>query len=455
MNAGADQSNSLKSLARVAFAGRAVILGALGLATAGLILGCAASGGSGNDGTGGVGGVGSPGMGGGPNGVGGSTQTSSGGATGQSTGGTQGGGAGGTGPAAAGGRTGAGGGAVIGVGGATGLGGAAGPMTEYWVGPTGSNANPGTQAAPFQTIVYAHALARPGVTIWILPGTYQFLQPIALSTNGTAANPVNLFAAPGARPVLDFSQQKAMPPNDNLRGFDIRADYWHLRGFEVKNANDNCIAISGSNNTIENVIVDFCGDTGLQITVPSAQASDATRGANNLILNCDSHDNYDAATGGENADGFAAKLDIGNGTVFRGCRSWNNSDDGYDLFGVPEVVTIDNCWAMLNGHLASGTKGPAADGNGFKLGGDKVPAVHKVTNSFAMTNDTCGFTLNSNTAQPQVTACGVNGNKTGTFCDGLTHSGDITITMTGANAITAARLTNVAAGASTLPPIMR
>ena len=455
MNARAAQSNLWHSLERFAFARSFVIVGTLWFGGTGLILGCAASGGSGNDG---AGGSGSPGTGGSPAGAGGSAPTSVGGATGQATGGTQGGAAGGTGgngSAAAGGRTGAGGAISAGTGGATGLGGAAGPVTEYWVGPAGSNTNPGTQAAPLQTIVYAHALARPGVTIWVLPGTYQFLQPIALSTNGTAANPINLFAAPGARPVLDFAQQKAMPANDNLRGFDIRADYWHLRGFEVKNANDNCIAVSGSNNTIENVIVDFCGDTGLQITVPSAQAGDATRGANNLILNCDSHDNYDAATGGENADGFAAKLDIGNGTIFRGCRSWNNSDDGYDLFGVPEVVTIDNCWAMLNGHISSGTKGPAADGNGFKLGGDKVPAVHKVTNSFAMTNDTCGFTLNSNTAQPQVTGCGVNGNKTGTFCDGLTHSGDITITMTGAAAITAARLTNVAAGASTLPPITR
>ena len=101
------------------------------------------------------------------------------------------------------------------------------------------------------------------------------------------------------------------------------------------------------------MITDVCDDTGIQITVPSAMASDLTRGANNLILNCDSHDNYDAATGGENADGIDAKLDIGPGNIFRGCRSWNNSDDGYDLFGVTQVVTIDNCWAMLNGHLAT------------------------------------------------------------------------------------------------------
>ena len=107
---------------------------------------------------------------------------------------------------------------------------------------------------------------------------------------------------------------------------------------------------------------------------------------------------------------------------------------------------------MLNGHTASGQKGPAADGNGFKLGGNNTPAVHVVTNSFAMTNDTCGFTLNNNASQPRVTACGVNGNKS-TWCDGLQHSGDVTIMMTGSMAITAPRVTNAPAGASTLPAI--
>ena len=263
-------------------------------------------------------------------------------------------------------------------------------------------------------------------------------------------SPIRVWAAPGTRPVLDFrTQPRGL---DTAKGFDVRADYWHLRGFEVKNASDNCIIISGSHNTVEDVIADGCGDTGIQITVPTAQASDLTRGAFNTILNCDSHDSYDAATGGENADGIDAKLAIGPGNVFRGCRSWNNSDDGYDLFGVTQVVTIDNCWAMLNGHTAAGLRGPAADGNGFKLGGNNVPAVHVVTNSFAMTNDTCGFTLNNNTASPRVTACGVIGNAS-TWCDGLQHSADVAVTMTGAMAIAAQRVTNASPGASTLPPI--
>ena len=338
-------------------------------------------------------------------------------------------------------------------GGMNGAGGAA-AVTAYWVATTGSDTNPGTQAAPFATLLHANLFAKPGITIWIEPGTSPSSFTITFANSGTATDPINVFAAAGARPVLDYAAQKAMAPDDNKRGLNITGDYWHVRGFEIKNANDNGIAISGSHNTIEDMITDFCGDTGIQITVPSAQASDLTRGANNLILNCDSHDNYDAATGGENADGIDAKLDIGPGNIFRGCRSWNNSDDGYDLFGVTQVVTIDNCWAMLNGHTSNGTKGPAADGNGFKLGGNHVPAVHVVTSSFSMTNDTCGFTLNNNTASPKVTGCGLNGNLTtkDPWC-GITHTGDVTVTMTGAQAVMAARVTNAAAGASTLPAI--
>ena len=426
------------------------------LAAGALAVGCAQSGSGGNEGSGGDTGGGTGGSGtatgnGGSTvnpGVGGSGSGGSMNSTGGTTAGT-GGAAGAAGPNV-GGRTGAGG--MTAAGGTTGAGGAT-PVTAYWVATTGSDSNPGTQAAPFATLLHANLFAKAGITIWIMPGTYPSSFTVSFANSGTATNPINVFAATGARPVLDYAAQKAMAPDDNKRGLNITGDYWHVRGFEIKNANDNGIAISGSHNTIEDMITDFCGDTGIQITVPSAMASDLTRGANNTILNCDSHDNYDAATGGENADGIDAKLDIGPGNVFRGCRSWNNSDDGYDLFGVTQVVTIDNCWAMLNGHLADGTSGPAADGNGFKLGGNHVPAVHVVMNSFSMTNDTCGFTLNNNTAQPKITGSGANGNKGQAFCSLTNVTGTVTITMTGAQAITAARVTNAAAGASTLPAI--
>lgn len=49
-----------------------------------------------------------------------------------------------------------------------------------------------------------------------------------------------------------------------------------------------------------------------------------------MILNCESHDNRD--TSDENADGFAAKLGVGVGNVFKGNIAHHNIDDGWDLY---------------------------------------------------------------------------------------------------------------------------
>jgi hypothetical protein len=227
---------------------------------------------------------------------------------------------------------------------------------------------------------------------------------------------------------------------DSNRGIIVGADYWHLRGLELANAGDNCILITGSNNTIEDVIVHNCRDSGIQITVPSAYAGNAGFGANNTILNCDSYSNADAT--GENADGFAAKLAIGAGNAFRGCRAWNNSDDGFDLFAANDVVTIDNCWAFLNG-VPSTSSG---DGNGFKLGGsssgtDLGGAAHRVTNTAAFENRAWGYTRNNNSSTPVLTTCKVRSNGSGDYSS-LSCSPSSSMTTTGSAARTIARNTD-------------
>ncbi|HXK16534.1 MAG TPA: right-handed parallel beta-helix repeat-containing protein, partial [Polyangiaceae bacterium] len=228
-------------------------------------------------------------------------------------------------------------------------------------------------------------------------------------------------------------------------------DYWTLSGFEVANASDNCVAISGSHNVIDNLSIHGCGDTGLQITVGTGQVADNTRGADNLIVNTDSYENLDVATGGENADGFAAKLRIGPGNVFRGCRAFNNADDGWDFFAADDVVQIDACWAFANGKGVAGDN-PAGDGNGFKLGGKPTGAgeggaVHLVKNSFAFENLTCGFTRNSNPDVPELTDCGAKDNATD-YCQTLSRTGEVSMSMTAA----AARAVKRAADGS-LPPM--
>jgi hypothetical protein len=323
-----------------------------------------------------------------------------------------------------------------------------GPQTEHdpsalWISPSGSDQGAGTEASPLKTLAAAHERAMPGTTIWVSSGTYGLAETVKLTRKGQADMPISVYAAEGARPVFDFAGQ---PRGDSAaRGLQISGDYWHIRGIDVINAGDNCIHISGSYNTIEHVVTHGCSDTGLQITANGTEAGDATRAAHNTIVNCDSYENYDGQNQGENADGFAAKLYIGAGNVFRGCRAWNNSDDGWDLFASDDVVVIEDSWAIANGKIGPTQSNTNGDGNGFKLGGaakagdaNQGGAVHLVKGCVSISNRACGFVRNNNTKVPELTSCGGQGDGKGTYCS-LTASGSANVTMTAAQAIAAVR----------------
>src|SRR4029079_19146478 len=54
----------------------------------------------------------------------------------------------------------------------------------YYVSPRGSDASPGTQTSPFKTMTKADAVAQPGDTIRVMPGSYPGL---TTTKNGTSA----------------------------------------------------------------------------------------------------------------------------------------------------------------------------------------------------------------------------------------------------------------------------
>ena len=128
----------------------------------------------------------------------------------------------------------------------------------------------------------------------------------------------------------------------------------------------------------------------------------------NLILNCDSHDNYDPNSSdgaGNNADGFGIHTltDGTVGNVISGCRSWWNSDDGFDCIDNHQPVLVENCWDWFNGYLPGQMKpAPAGNGNGFKIGGYDMPPAgyptpqpqYTVHNCLAYSNTAAGFYQN-------------------------------------------------------------
>jgi hypothetical protein len=182
----------------------------------------------------------------------------------------------------------------------------------------------------------------------------------------------------------------------------LNRNYWHIKGFDVRKAGDNGMNISGSNNIVENCSFSENSDTGLQL---SGGAS------NNQIINCDSYYNADPSQG--NADGFAPKLDVGTGNYFYGCRSWQNSDDGWDGYMRPSdnvTTTLENCWTFQNGYLKSGSAS-SGNGNGFKLGGGDLSNADSLRHNMilkkclAFDNRVKGFDQNNNRGSMTLLNC--------------------------------------------------
>jgi hypothetical protein len=271
------------------------------------------------------------------------------------------------------------------------------------VAPDGKDDAAGTLEAP-TTLTSALTRITAGHTIFARDGRYAFAAQVTIArgNSGSEGNPKRLAPYASEHPVLDFSSEP-YGTGSNPRGLQIDGSHWNVRGLEVTGAADNGIYVSGNDNVLDACVTHGNRDTGLQLGRASSSDADmASWPSNNLILDCESYDNYDAPPGsGENADGFAAKLTVGTGNVFRGCVSHNNIDDGWDLYTKTETgpigpVTIDQCVSYANGTLTDGTSNGNGDRNGFKLGGDDIAVAHVVTRSIAFKNGKNGFTWNSN-----------------------------------------------------------
>ena len=273
--------------------------------------------------------------------------------------------------------------------------------STYYVAPTGSDTNAGTMAAPFASWAKAQSVAMPGDTVYFRDGRYKYsdatatcggstsatVNAVVLTKSGTSGNPINYFAYPGEKPVFDFSGlTDTSKYNCRQTGVRVQASWLHVKGLEftgalqLNNLNHEswCFYVDGgSNNTFE--LLDAHHNNGPGFFIQ--------RGGNNLFLNCDSHENEDTMTSngdGQSADGFGCHPNRSGdtGNVFRGCRAWWNTDDGWDFINATEACTVENSWAWYSGYKPDAVSNgapvslSAGNGNGFKGGGYGDPQTN-------------------------------------------------------------------------------
>ena len=264
----------------------------------------------------------------------------------------------------------------------------------YYVDPVaGLDTNPGTIGLPLKTIGAANTkVGNAGGYIYLRGGTYNYSGELALSKVASAGSTINIWAYNNEIPVLDFASETV---GSGLNGINLSGDYYHLKGFEIMHADHNGIKCTGHYNTIEACKIHSNRNSGFQFDGGTNHNNYASH---NLILNTDSYLNFDPPIGG-NADGFSLKWYIGKGNVCRGCRAWQNSDDGWDLWMADSTIELDSCFSFRNGKNSWGSPTFNGNGNGFKLGGNNVATPHIVKNCVAFDdsgNTGNGFDENDN-----------------------------------------------------------
>lgn len=276
----------------------------------------------------------------------------------------------------------------------------------YYISPTGNDGTgDGGITTPYLTLVEAWSHIAAGDTIYLRGGTYSFSTIQTLNAkSGTAGSYIKILSYPGEQPVL--TRAETISPGGTWPMGLVRltnSDYIHIRGLEITGfeqdtslasicsglalyRSDNCVIEQvNSHHNGHGILVYECGNT--------------------QVLYCDTHHNYDpidpfGEDGYGDGDGLEV-TDMGQGTwtIIRGHRSWNNSDDGIDLWDSQMGVTIDGCWAWENGYREDEVT-TGGDGNGIKLGrlGSGIESytthLRTITNNVSFNNRQTGFSQN-------------------------------------------------------------
>lgn len=115
--------------------------------------------------------------------------------------------------------------------------------TTYYVSPAGSDGNPGTGDAPFQTIQQAAKVVNPGDTVIVRDGTYSNAAAfgdgsslVVVDRGGTSDRWVTFIAENSGGAVIDGLN------NTTAEAWTFSANYVRVQGFEVKGFRDDAFS---------------------------------------------------------------------------------------------------------------------------------------------------------------------------------------------------------------------
>jgi len=275
-------------------------------------------------------------------------------------------------------------------------------MATYYISPSGNDSTGnGTLGNPWFSLNKAWTVVAAGDVIYLRGGTYTYsTQQYLVGKNGSSGNPILILAYASESPIITRGVTFSKPIAPKGMVF-MTANYVFIKGirFTGMTTDDDQVdaglyLVDINNCTFEQIVSDN--------NVHGCYVEGSYTG--NLWLNSDFHDNYSNfnGTNGGNSDGIALSYNSNTSAVntIRGCRAWNNGDDGFDTFENKGYVSIEDCWAWHNGYLY-GTGTSAGNGVGFKLGSDfgspgPFPNVVKrrIQNCLAWDNRDSGIHIN-------------------------------------------------------------
>jgi pectate lyase-like protein len=247
---------------------------------------------------------------------------------------------------------------------------AAGQTLRY-VSPSGSDANPGTAALPFQTIGKAAQVVNPGDTVIVENGVYH--EALNLTRSGTANAYVTFMSQTKWGAVLDGNQ------NSLAEAVQFTANYIRFQGFEIRGYGANGSADAFSNypggqflDIAQNYVHDIgrlCTSTtnGLvgvfleapNVTIEQNLFADIGRyapGENGCNPSGAQYQNHDH---GVYVDSNSNNVTIKNNVFYRIERGW-----GIQVYpsGVDSLAILNNTFAQPNpyrvGHIIIAASGP-------------------------------------------------------------------------------------------------